>query len=121
MIHYEAFRDESKLLCVPCSNACGNEGCFGAGPKSCRTCRSGWIMDSDSGCVDLNECGSKTNPCTSNQFCVNNEGSYSCLDCDKSCVECTGDGPDLCRACADNYELREGICTGKFYIGNNLS
>lgn len=31
------------------------------------------------GCVDVNECAQTVQPCTSNQFCVNKDGSYSCL------------------------------------------
>lgn len=35
---YESFRDENKLLCSPCSNACRKDsGCTGAGPK-------GWYL-----------------------------------------------------------------------------
>lgn len=33
-------------------------------------------------------------------------------ECDKSCLGCSGDGPDLCDKCADNYELRDGLCKG---------
>uniref|UniRef100_A0A182J1F1 Uncharacterized protein n=1 Tax=Anopheles atroparvus TaxID=41427 RepID=A0A182J1F1_ANOAO len=78
--YYEAFRDDSKLLCSQCHRACATGGCTGAGPNACRVCRSGWVMDSArGGCVDVDECITGA-PCTSQQFCVNNEGSYSCLD-----------------------------------------
>ncbi|XP_055541739.1 cysteine-rich with EGF-like domain protein 2 isoform X2 [Wyeomyia smithii] len=110
--HYEAFRDADKLLCTKCHKACAAGGCTGAGPNACRICRSGWIMDSQrGGCTDIDECVT-ANTCTKHQFCVNNEGSFSCLDCDKSCDGCDGDGPDMCRTCADDYELRDGMCTG---------
>lgn len=37
-------------------------------------------MDVEQGCMDINECVvDDKEPCGSNQFCVNNEGSYSCL------------------------------------------
>lgn len=52
------------------------------------------------------------NACKANQFCVNNEGSFTCLECDRACSGCTGDGPDLCEKCAQGYELREGQCKG---------
>lgn len=35
------------------------------------------------------------------------------LECDRSCDQCSGDGPDLCNKCAEGYELRNGLCTGK--------
>ncbi|EAT34727.1 AAEL013062-PA [Aedes aegypti] len=79
--------------------------------KPCRVCRSGWIMDSQrGGCTDIDECIT-ANTCTKQQFCVNNEGSFSCLECDKSCDGCDGDGPDMCKKCTDGYELRDGMCT----------
>ena len=31
------------------------------------------------GCVDIDECFQTRPPCTIEQFCVNNEGSYTCL------------------------------------------
>lgn len=73
-------------------------------------------MKENEGCFDINECiDTETCPET-NKFCVNNEGSYSCLDCDKSCIGCDGDGPDMCEKCADGYELREGICAGELLL-----
>lgn len=39
--------------------------------------------------------------------------SLSFAECDRSCDGCTGDGPDLCEKCAEGYELRDGICSGK--------
>lgn len=36
-------------------------------------------METDRGCVDINECLTHTTPCHLNEFCVNNEGSHSCL------------------------------------------
>ncbi|XP_050077914.1 cysteine-rich with EGF-like domain protein 2 [Anopheles maculipalpis] len=109
--YYPAFRDDTKLLCSRCHKACAAGGCTGAGPNACRVCRSGWVMDAGrGGCVDVDEC-IKEAPCSRQQFCVNNEGSYSCLECDKSCDGCSGDGPDLCDKCAAGYELRDGMCT----------
>ncbi|XP_037052339.1 cysteine-rich with EGF-like domain protein 2 isoform X2 [Bradysia coprophila] len=109
--YYESFRDDTKLLCSRCHHACDIGGCNTAGPKGCRVCKHGWSMQPElGGCVDIDECATIENTCTTNQFCVNSEGSYSCLECDKSCLGCSGDGPDLCDKCADGYELRDGMC-----------
>lgn len=67
-------------------------------------------MSDEKGCIDVNECASTTAPCQVDKFCVNNEGSYKCLDCDKSCAGCTGDGPDMCRECAAGYTLVDNMC-----------
>ncbi|XP_023159840.1 cysteine-rich with EGF-like domain protein 2 isoform X3 [Drosophila hydei] len=108
--NYESFRDATKLLCTPCHAACGDGGCNGAGPKSCRKCKDGWRMDTETGCVDINECVDQHRACRPQQFCVNNEGSFSCLECDRSCDGCDGDGPDMCKKCADGYQLKDGKC-----------
>ena len=94
-------------------------------------------MDSQrGGCTDIDECIA-ANTCTKQQFCVNTEGSFNCLgklvvrqvvqtgkicynnvcitECDKSCDGCDGDGPDMCKECADGFELRDGLCTGKLH------
>lgn len=115
---YESFKDESKLLCSSCFKACGDTGCTGAGPQNCLNCRTGWRMQNDddikaAGCQDIDECYEQKHPCSRNQFCVNSEGSFSCLDCDKSCIGCSGDGPDLCDQCAIGFELRDGMCLGR--------
>lgn len=78
--YYESFRDESKLLCSKCHVACEkNTGCTGAGPKSCQACKKGWTMETEVGCVDIDECASGTHKCTTDQFCVNSDGSAECL------------------------------------------
>ncbi|KAL5279226.1 CRELD2 family protein [Megaselia abdita] len=110
--YYESFRDETKMLCSPCHPACGGDGgCTGSGPKGCRKCKEGWRMNPEYGCFDINECVEDSRICKQKQFCVNKEGSYSCLDCDRSCESCDGDGPDMCKKCSPGYELREGKCT----------
>jgi len=100
--YYEAYKDESKLLCEKCHKAC-NGPCSGPGQKSCVACKEGWEMNTEVGCLDLNECHNAKDPCKLNEFCVNNEGSFTCLSCDKACEGCTGDGPDNCNKCADGF------------------
>lgn len=70
-------------------------------------------MDNEKGCLDINECAAPTSVCSPLQFCVNAEGSYKCLECDRSCAGCTGDGPDMCINCAKGYVLKDGLCSGK--------
>jgi len=46
----------------------------------CSTCREGWEMDEEVGCLDVNEClTTDSQVCRVNEFCVNTEGSYSCI------------------------------------------
>ena len=44
----------------------------------CKECNVGWIYDPDHGCLEINEC-STLDPCKKNEFCINNEGSFTCL------------------------------------------
>ncbi|KAF2367310.1 protein of unknown function DUF3456 [Trinorchestia longiramus] len=104
--YYESFRDDSKLLCSKCHKAC-NGPCTGAGPRSCVACKEGWRMETERGCMDVDECMTRSDPCPGNQFCVNNEGTFTCLMCDKACNGCNGDGPDMCDKCAAGYTLDE--------------
>lgn len=78
--YYESYRSETKLLCSKCHVACeAKTGCTGAGPKGCRVCSIGWTMESEQGCIDVDECASATHSCTKDEFCVNNDGSFECL------------------------------------------
>lgn len=78
----------------------------------CDKCANGWIHDAQKGCLDVNECVTE-NICNSQQFCVNSEGSYKCLNCDPSCDGCSGDGPDMCKKCARGFTLIDNLCIGK--------
>lgn len=73
-------------------------------------------MDKEKGCLDVNECAAPKSPCTPLQFCVNTEGGYRCLDCDRSCAGCTGDGPDMCINCASGYYKKDNMCIGKNFF-----
>lgn len=70
-------------------------------------------MNKEKGCLDINECAEAKSVCNPLQFCVNTEGSYKCLECDRSCAGCTGDGPDMCINCAKGYLLKDGLCIGE--------
>lgn len=107
--YYESYRDEKNFLCSECHISCDGQ-CSKAGPMGCRKCKSGWLMNKEGECLDINECASPKSPCTPIQFCVNNDGSYRCLDCDRSCAGCTGDGPDMCKNCASGFVKRDNIC-----------
>nr|XP_022914956.1 cysteine-rich with EGF-like domain protein 2 [Onthophagus taurus] len=104
---YEAYRDDKKLLCSPCpiycDGACTKEGC--------EKCAPGWIPGAEPGtCLDINECAGPKPVCTPLQFCVNTDGSYRCLECDKACTGCIGDGPDMCLRCAKGFRMVDKIC-----------
>jgi len=107
--HYESYKDADKLLCSPCHHSC-HEACTEAGPRGCLACRFGWTRDPEHGCLDINECQTLMHACSTSQFCVNNEGSYTCLACDKACARCDGDGPDMCLECAEGFILRNNVC-----------
>lgn len=108
-LYYESYRDDDKLLCSKCHFAC-RISCTTSGPKACKECNPGWLNDPDHGCMDINECASLS-PCKNAEFCVNTEGSFSCLKCDPSCDGCHGDGPDMCVKCALGFFLKDGLCT----------
>ena len=67
-------------------------------------------MDTEHGCQDVDECysGPEHHQCDADkQFCVNTEGSHSCMTCDKSCKGCIADGPDSCHECANGYVFQK--------------
>ncbi|CAH1103127.1 unnamed protein product [Psylliodes chrysocephalus] len=107
--HYESYKDEKTLLCSACHEAC-LEGCTKAGPAGCTQCKPGWFKDEEKGCLDVNECVVSKSMCSPLQFCINTDGSYQCLDCDRSCAGCTGDGPDMCINCANGYVKKDNFC-----------
>lgn len=106
---YEAFRDESKLLCSACHKACAAH-CSGPGPKACAKCAEGYQMNTEHGCMDIDECV-LSKPCTKDKFCVNTEGTFRCMNCDKACNGCESDGPDNCVECAEGHQKnKNNVC-----------
>ncbi|XP_013185371.2 cysteine-rich with EGF-like domain protein 2 isoform X1 [Amyelois transitella] len=106
--YYLSYKDSSKMLCSPCHRSCMG-GCREGSQKDCVACRPGFVFDSDEGCLDVNECND-INRCTKDQFCLNSIGSYACMNCDKSCTGCHGDGPDMCRKCAKGFSKKGEFC-----------
>lgn len=96
-------------LCSACHTSCDNT-CTGPDSTHCDSCRSGWEMASDTGCVDVNECESGKHSCDEDKYCVNNEGSYKCISCDKSCKSCTGAGATSCINCNNGYQMVNDVC-----------
>ncbi|XP_053600717.1 cysteine-rich with EGF-like domain protein 2 isoform X2 [Plodia interpunctella] len=106
--YYLAFKEDDKMLCSPCHISCMG-GCRDGTQKDCVACKLGFMFDSDEGCLDINECND-VNKCTKDQFCLNSIGSFACMNCDKSCKGCHGDGPDMCRKCAKGYSKKGEFC-----------
>ena len=75
---YESYKDEKKVLCTPCHMSC-KDSCTQAGPKGCLACNDGWVMDTELGCNDVDECIMNREICPSNAFCVNSPGSHTCI------------------------------------------
>ena len=98
---YEAYKDDAKQLCSPCHKSCEGH-CTASGAKGCLACKAGYVMDTEHGCQDIDECA-VSKPCAGSKFCVNTEGGYRCVKCDKACDGCDGDGPDSCDRCAEGY------------------
>ncbi len=53
--------------------------------------------------LDVDEC-KQAHICSNGKFCVNNEGSYSCLNCDNACKTCTSNGNQNCIDCNEGFE-----------------
>ena len=80
---YKADDSDTKkeLKCLTCHKACLDQ-CTGPEPKQCLACRKGYLLNTEFGCLDIDECSEATNSkqalCHENEFCVNTEGSYKC-------------------------------------------
>lgn len=74
-------------------------------------------MTESQGCYDIDECVENKAACGRNQFCINKEGTYTCLECDKACNGCTGDGPDMCIDCAQGHHKKDNLCINSDILG----
>ncbi|XP_026323426.1 cysteine-rich with EGF-like domain protein 2 isoform X2 [Hyposmocoma kahamanoa] len=106
--YYLSYKDPNKMLCSPCHISCSG-ACRGSTQRDCDVCKIGFILDSEEGCMDINECEDRKR-CKKGEFCLNSLGSYKCVDCDKSCDGCHGDGPDMCTKCAKEFSLKGEFC-----------
>ncbi|XP_065311314.1 cysteine-rich with EGF-like domain protein 2 isoform X6 [Dermacentor albipictus] len=98
--------------CTKCDPSCKGP-CTEGGPKACKECVAGYVMNEELGCVDIDECIESTEDLCAkerNTFCANTPGSYKCMMCDFACDGCTGDGPDHCVKCAKSYVLKDKTC-----------
>ncbi|XP_030633964.1 cysteine-rich with EGF-like domain protein 2 [Chanos chanos] len=106
--YFNEERNDTFSLCKECHESCTT--CSGPTNHDCDKCKSGWEKDEEGTCVDTDECSKDSSPCKDDQYCLNTNGSYSCLACDSRCSGCMGPGPDKCRTCAKGYKDEEGTC-----------
>lgn len=106
--YYLSYNDDNKMLCSKCHPSCMG-GCHKGSQRDCVACKSGFTFDPEKGCLDINEC-KDDNQCKRNQYCLNSLGSFTCMDCDRSCESCYDSGPDMCRTCAKGFEKKDDVC-----------
>ncbi|XP_028734010.1 protein disulfide isomerase CRELD2 [Peromyscus leucopus] len=106
--YFSLMRNETYSICAACDESC--KTCSGPTSKDCVECEVGWSRVDDA-CVDVDECAAETPPCSDAQYCENVNGSYTCEECDSTCVGCTGKGPANCKECISGYSKQNGECT----------
>lgn len=93
--------------CKACHVSCATN-CTDDSSKSCDECAAGWSRAEDeSGCQDVDECSEDSNKCASESYCLNNEGSFSCPKCDRTCTGCDGPTNKDCKDCRAGYAKNE--------------
>ncbi|TMS39397.1 hypothetical protein L596_005928 [Steinernema carpocapsae] len=75
--YYPKQSDDTSIECAECFDGCAS-GCTADGSKGCRACRSGYIMDAEVGCKDIDECLEGDKCAGEHETCNNTVGSYSC-------------------------------------------
>jgi len=115
-LFYQSHKDEKSFTCSACHKACKNS-CTGPGAKNCELCQDGWDFDEELGCIDVNECLMEEKTCKQNEYCLNTDGSYSCISCDSSCESCYGDGRDMCERCAEGFTMKDKVCIDNSSLG----
>ena len=59
---------------------------------------------------DIDEC-KQSGICNTREYCLNNDGAYSCLTCNAACKTCTSSGPNNCIDCSEGYEKdSDNVC-----------
>ncbi|XP_075409577.1 protein disulfide isomerase CRELD2 [Tenrec ecaudatus] len=107
--YFSVLRNDTHSVCRVCHESC--KTCTGPTERDCTECETGWAHQQDA-CVDVDECIAEPAPCDENQYCENVPSSYSCEDCDSTCVGCTGKGPGKCKECIPGYAKDEsGQCS----------
>ncbi|KAG8194884.1 hypothetical protein JTE90_029175 [Oedothorax gibbosus] len=108
--YYNNTPNQDSWECTKCDKACKGH-CREGGPKGCEVCADGYQYSTEFGCIDIDECIEHSpHPCKHGTFCVNAIGTHRCVECDKACEGCTGDGPDMCEKCAKGYVFQEPLC-----------
>ncbi|CEF60777.1 Epidermal growth factor-like domain and EGF-like calcium-binding domain and EGF-like, laminin domain and Furin-like repeat and Domain of unknown function DUF3456 domain-containing protein [Strongyloides ratti] len=80
--YFEEIKTTSYIKCEKCYEGCA-KGCKSSGPKGCNSCRTGFEMNEELGCIDIDECVIGEKKCVkANEYCQNTIGSYDCL-----CIE----------------------------------
>jgi len=74
---YPITQNNSYIECGECFDGCAS-GCTAGGQKGCRACRTGYIMDAEEGCKDVDECLEEGTCTKANERCINLVGSYRC-------------------------------------------
>jgi len=101
--------EKGSFRCNECDPAC-LQGCVGTGRLSCNGCNPGWEQMATGGCVDIDECIDE-NICETGTYCVNNEGSHICEQCNLACAGgCTDGTPNTCVECDAGFTLTDEGC-----------
>ncbi|XP_004845417.1 cysteine-rich with EGF-like domain protein 2 isoform X1 [Heterocephalus glaber] len=105
--YFQSLKTETHSTCTACDESCRT--CLGPTNRDCSNCEAGWVRIKDA-CVDVDECAADAPPCSDTQYCENVAGSYTCEECDSTCVGCTGKGPAKCKECVPGYTEESGQC-----------
>ncbi|CAG9317242.1 unnamed protein product [Blepharisma stoltei] len=107
-------------VCTACDVSCGLCNAYGA--SSCLTCATTYPYQISDSPICYSSCpsgyvlltGTTTcAKCASNQFI----SSGSCVNCDSSCLTCSGSSSSQCLSCASGYTLVSGTCAANCQTG----
>ncbi|KAL4499147.1 hypothetical protein ABPG72_017049 [Tetrahymena utriculariae] len=92
------YGNSSNGKCDPCSYKC--KTCFGPNDNQCTNCTGDLFFD-----PILKQCESN---CQQKYYA--NKNNNQCMECDKSCLECTGSKKNQCKSCPDTFILFNNEC-----------